>query len=346
MSIYILSNVIADVPLGAFSDIYGKKKTLILGTICSFLGVLTYTIGKDFWILAIGTILEGVAMACFSGNNDAIIFESVELENQKTDNSKNSQNSDSKKLDFNQEYGKIMSYFQIAMVIASLGSFLVIFDLKLANIFLSLKIIDLPLEKTYSNPFVQFWVQIKKSLLELKNNPNLSLTGLLNALEYAFAETTYYFRSNFVASLWALEYIGVSKVVSSAMATLSFRYGSQVIDKLGIKKTLIWSGFGARAIDIVATLLNNIFSPALIGISSLFYGTTTISKSSLLQNQLTTQNRSTIPSFISLLGNLIFAIFSVLFGYLTDQYGVFATFMIFQIGYLIVNIGYSKVKVE
>ena len=344
LSIYTLSSVIADVPLGLFSDIYGKKKTLILGAVCSFLGVLVYVVSSRFEILVIGTVLEGIAMACFSGNNDAIIFESIELANKENSN----------KLDFNREYGKIMSYFQMAMLVASFGSLLVGMGINwlvylslpflIINIFLSLQLVDLPTPKAHNKPLRQFWVQIRISWTELLKNKKLTLVGFLNALEYAFAETTYYFRSNFVASLWSIQYVGLSKVISSLMATFSFRIGNKVIQKFGIKNTLVFGGLLARLIDIFSTILNSLLSPILMGFSSLFYGTTTISKTSYLQSQLTTSNRSTIPSFVSLLGNILFAVFSILFGFLSDSYGVFLTFVIFEIAYVFVNIGYTFIE--
>ena len=110
-----------------------------------------------------------------------------------------------------------------------------------------------------------------------------------------------------------MQYIGLSRVISNLTAILSFKLGRKVIERFGLKKTLVYGGLFTRLIDTVSTILNNLFSPALMRLSSIFYGTTTISKSSLLQNQLNNSNRSTIPSFIFLLGNLLFSIFSVLF---------------------------------
>ena len=147
-----------------------------------------------------------------------------------------------------------------------------------------------------------------------------------------------------MASLWSIQYVGLSKVISSLMATFSFRIGNKVIQKFGIKNTLVFGGLLARLIDIFSTILNSLLSPILMGFSSLFYGTTTISKTSYLQSQLTTSNRSTIPSFVSLLGNILFAVFSILFGFLSDSYGVFLTFVIFEIAYVFVNIGYTFIE--
>lgn len=347
LSIYIFSNVVADVPLGAFSDIYGKKKTLVLGAICSFLGVLVYVFSQKFEFLIFGAILEGISMACFSGNNDAIIFESIELNNKQDK---------SKKLDFNLEYGKIMSYFQIAIALASFSSLLIGFNIQwlvylslpflFTNIILSFQIIDLPIHTQHIDPFRQFWHQIRTNINELFSNKTLTQIGVLNALEYAFSETTYYFRSNFVASLWATQYIGISKVISSLMATISFRIGGKVIDRFSLKKSLVCGSLFTRLIDIISTLLNNLLSPFLMGFSSIFYGIITISKTSLLQDQLNNTNRATIPSFISLLGNLLFSLFSILFGYLSDYYGIFWAFMIFQLAYLLVNMSYISINIK
>ena len=338
LSVYTLTAVIVDVPLGLFSDVYGKRKTIILGSICSFVGVACYALGNDLRLLVVGSILEGIAMACFSGNNEAIVYESLELEG-KADQ-------------FGKEFGKIMSYFQMAMIIASLGSLLSYFSLNwcvwisliplLANVVLATRIIeptkDIVTPKSVNNPNLkQFVVSL---LVELKNNPKLLILGLLNSLEYAFAETTYYFRGNFVATLWALPLIGVSKIFSSICGTISFRIADKVISKFGANTTLIYGNVLARIIDILATVLNSTLSPVLIGLSSLTYGTTTITQKTLLQNQLKSEFRASIPSFFSLIGNLIFCLFSIGFGLLSDNYGVFWSFMIFQLGYVGISIGY------
>ena len=74
--------------------------------------------------------------------------------------------------------------------------------------------------------------------------------------------------------------------------------------------------------------MNNLYSPIVIGFSSITYGASNIGQKNMLQTQVPSKYRVSIPSFFSALGNMLFAIFSIIFGILSDKYGISMTLTI------------------
>lgn len=76
-SITMISAAILEIPTGALSDKIGRKKTIILGTIASLIYIILFAISKNYIILLIGAIFEGLERALFSGNNEALIYDTL-----------------------------------------------------------------------------------------------------------------------------------------------------------------------------------------------------------------------------------------------------------------------------
>ena len=99
------------------------------------------------------------------------------------------------------------------------------------------------------------------------------------------------------------------------------------MNRFGEIKTIIFGNLIAKIIDCISVLISNVFSPILIGCSSITYGPITLGQKKILHEALPSEYRVSIPSFFSTLGNLLFAIFSLLFGIFSDLYGVKATLL-------------------
>ena len=67
-SIASVSSALFEVPTGVFSDLIGRKMTLLLGAIFSTLAVVFYAVGGSFWVLALGSLFNGLSFALFSGS--------------------------------------------------------------------------------------------------------------------------------------------------------------------------------------------------------------------------------------------------------------------------------------
>lgn len=78
LSAGLLAKVILDVPTGAFADIYGKKKSLLVSTVCTFLGVACLLWGSSFGVFFLGFVLWGAGGAFNSGASNALLYESLQ----------------------------------------------------------------------------------------------------------------------------------------------------------------------------------------------------------------------------------------------------------------------------
>ena len=74
-SIYSLGIVILELPTGAFADYFGKKKSLMIGSLLWTIGLIGYGFSHTFWQFAIGELMVGVGSAFISGADRAYIHE-------------------------------------------------------------------------------------------------------------------------------------------------------------------------------------------------------------------------------------------------------------------------------
>ena len=76
-SIASIADAVFEVPTGILSDIIGRKNTIVLGALASVAYAACYALGGSFWMLALGAIFQGLSVAFYSGNNDALLHDSL-----------------------------------------------------------------------------------------------------------------------------------------------------------------------------------------------------------------------------------------------------------------------------
>src|SRR3989338_77223 len=59
-SVASICSLLFEVPTGVFSDMFGRKNTMLLGAVASTLSLALYSIGGAFWVLAIGAVFGGL----------------------------------------------------------------------------------------------------------------------------------------------------------------------------------------------------------------------------------------------------------------------------------------------
>ena len=77
MAIFSGSILIFEVPSGAFSDLLGRKKTLIISSILPAIGSLLFLFANSFWDVAIAQIFWAAGAAFFSGTDSAMLYDSL-----------------------------------------------------------------------------------------------------------------------------------------------------------------------------------------------------------------------------------------------------------------------------
>lgn len=330
MSIFsavMVTQTIFEVPMGVVSDYIGRKKTLIIGALFSLFWILFYATGLSYLTLLLGAICEGLSRTFFSGNNSALLYESVkQLGREK---------------DFSEVSGKADSMFQLALWIAAFLSSLFALRYWLRILFwitalpqvmmvlVSLFIVE---PKIHSGKIdTNIFIHLKKALLSYWKNKKLRLLVWSDAIGYGIGEATHELRPAFIAMLWPAWANGIFRGLTHVFWFVGFYFAGWFIRKFWLLKSLLMTSTIGDAVQLIALFLSNIFSPFLVALPSLSYGIERTASNTLQQQEFSEKQRATMGSLSAMAGSLIFAIIAVFFGWFADIYWVIPTLFLAQI---------------
>ena len=81
-SIYSIGIVAMEIPSGWMADVWGRRKTLILGSILGALGFVVYSLTHSFFWFVLAEIILGVGYSFVSGADSAMLYDTL-LENKR-----------------------------------------------------------------------------------------------------------------------------------------------------------------------------------------------------------------------------------------------------------------------
>lgn len=83
--VWAVSNIVLEVPSSYLADRWGRKKTIILGTLAGVVSIILFFISENFFIFALATFFSGFKFAMISGTDEALVYDtSRELHHVKT----------------------------------------------------------------------------------------------------------------------------------------------------------------------------------------------------------------------------------------------------------------------
>lgn len=315
-SIAMVSSAVFEIPTGVFSDLIGRKYTTVLGGFFYLLGGIFYALGFNYWWLVAGAIFDGLGKAFYSGNNNALLYDSLNKSNRR------------------EELEKFMGFIggaeQWALGIAGLfgGILAARYSFKLV-MWLS----AIPLFLCF---FTSWWlVEVENKIigegniyLHLKNafknffsNKKLRLLSLNDVIGFGLSESAFQFRSVFVASIWPLWAIGVAQMLSNIGAAIGFGLSGKILKKYKAINILVFRNIYGKIVNIGSLVFPTVLSPALMTSTSIFYGPGQVAKQSLFQKEFSDKQRATMESLNSLFKSVFFGIAAVGLGFLADKFG-------------------------
>jgi MFS family permease len=310
-----LFQAILEIPTGVFSDLIGRKNTTILAYFIGLIAIIFYAIGQNFWILMLGVFFGGLAGSLSSGNDNALMYDSLKEIN--------------KEEGFHHFYSRRGSIALVGYGLSAIiGGFVatISFTLALYIIFipagvafvLSLFLHNPPnFRKIESNPYVHLKDAVKAFFV----NPKLRMLSLSNAWGNSIIESTYQFSSVYVGLLWPLWAVGLMKASTNFLNAISYFISGKVIAKTSAFKALVGQFVVSRLVLIVGYILSNVFTPVIMASMSLLFGIGQVSQQTLLQKEFTDHQRATMGSLDSLLTSISFAVISLLVGFIADIVG-------------------------
>ncbi|MDA3927880.1 MAG: MFS transporter [Prolixibacteraceae bacterium] len=79
-AVYSVGMLVFEIPSGYFGDVWGRKKTLIVGTILTTVGYFIYTGSFDFWQFFVAELVLGIGQSFISGSDSAMLYDSLKSE--------------------------------------------------------------------------------------------------------------------------------------------------------------------------------------------------------------------------------------------------------------------------
>lgn len=337
-SIITVSTALFEIPTGIFSDKIGRRKTVIFGAASAVLATIFYATGHSFVILAIGALFQGLSSSFYSGNNDALLHDSL---------------SEVKQEDSYAEYrGKIGAMFQLGLAVSTLlGGLVATWSLSLIMLIsiipqviclgLSLFLIEPKIKTKQSG---NIYTHLGESWKQFIHNKKLRILSIATILSEQFGEASYAFQAAFYQTLLPLWAIGIVKTLSNIEGTLSFNLSGKILKKFNGIKVLIFDNIYNSLINIISVTFPTILSPFLMTTTSAFYGVTSVAKNAYMQKEFSTDQRATMGSLISFAGSLFFGILSVAMGYLADIFSPAKAFLILMVLQLSILWFYRKLQ--
>jgi MFS family permease len=219
MSIFSIANIadaVFEVPTGILSDRVGRKKTIVLGSLASIAYSIFFALGGSFWVLAVGAIFQGLSVAFYSGNNDALLHDSLK--------------ESGKEHEYHDYLGKLSSLFQLALAVGAVlgsvlanSSFAVVMWLSVLSqivcFLISLRMVEpnIPIKKS-----ANIYEHMKDAVQLFKTNKKLRLISIAGIIGSSAGEATFQMQAAFYNTLWPLWAIGIAKMISYVTATISF----------------------------------------------------------------------------------------------------------------------------
>ena len=254
----------------------------------------------------------------FSGNNDALLFETLRAEDRATE--------------FAEYQGRLSSMFQFALAASALvatiallahQSFRSLFWISIVpqmlGALLALALVEPARPSGIETKVVQ---HLRDAFAAFRGDSRLRLMSLASIIGFGLGEAKFLTLPAFFALFWPAWALGVARFLSHVLGGLGFRLGGRAVQKWSAPTVLIAGTPVASALGISAVLAANGASPALYASASLLFGPAMVAQASLMQQSFTDRQRATMASLVSFAGSLFMGVVVFLLGVLADRIGV------------------------
>ncbi|MBW3020411.1 MFS transporter [Candidatus Woesearchaeota archaeon] len=326
-SVYAMAIVFLEVPTGYFADLYGRKKSLVIGAIGLFFAVLIYSFSSTYLQFFAAEMFYALSLSMISGANSALVYDSlVTLK---------------KESQYKRVWGDIVFYGLIATAVGNVtGGFIGNYNFRWAfyamiPFMLALIIISLTLTEPRKHKKIVKKGYMLKILKTVKKTVfhNIKLRWLLfyAAIIIGFNQ----------AGLWLIQpylllsgvdvlYFGIIFASFQLVAAVSSKYSHKVEESLGQKNSLIF-------LLVLLTLSYFLMSAFVFWFSFIFIymrqfirGFSSVVFSDYINKLTSSEVRATVLSVQSMFNRLVYALIIPIFGYIADVFTL--TYTMFIIG--------------
>lgn len=341
----LVTRTIAEIPSGAFADLVGKKKTLIIAFLLTGIGETTMAFSSSFPFFTLAYIIISLGYSFYSGTIDAFMYDSL-IETHEEEH-------------YPEVLSKSSAYTNISTAIATISGgllyqvwgglpFLITGLTKFIGVGVSSLVLE-PKVDTFVFSFKNFINQNIKGVIHLFNRKMIKAT-LLIILMGSFSTVAYEILDDVAVVDWGYSATGIS-ILYTSVIFLSIP-SSFLYDRISgkIKPSFLVMG------GLLILILNYLFSPVINSLVWTFLFLLRVVYSPLKKAAITdlinsgvaSNIRATTLSTYELLIRIPFVVFGVMIGTSMKEIGVkqFSTYfslvlLVLFIGYLVFDYMYA-----
>ncbi|MCK5283024.1 MAG: MFS transporter [Nanoarchaeota archaeon] len=337
-TIWILLTMLLEVPSGAFADLYGRKTALALSFLFASVGVVIFGIGNNIWIFLVAQILYAFSWALYSGTDSAFLYDSL------------------KEINREKEHGKLFGRSRALTMfifggIALIGGLLAIhlgyramFYITAIFFFLGFIVVLF-----FKEPPIHKKLEDKKYLRHLKeaisftiNHPTVRNLIIYYGMFAALGHLSWfllqpYFDWSSLPKYW----VGIAVSLFFLSAGLGYISGHYFTRLYSQKKLLLTLLFISCLCFLVVYFVDPIVALIFISVMSFTCGIRDISLQEGINLHTDSHHRATVLSIQGISKSMMFAIFSLLIGIITDKYSPSHAFLMMGISlslFFIINL--------
>ena len=340
-SIYSFSVAFFEIPSGFIADIFGRKRTIVLSTIFTFIGFLVFsfsgaeiscvfvgnpfliTFPGGFYAFAIAQVLVGLGGSLMSGSDSAIIYDTL-LETNRENSYTKIEGRTYAIGNFSEGFAGILGGF------LAVGSIYMPIYVQTFILFFSIPIAFTLIEPTIHNENIlnrSFKAVLEVVRFALVDNQKLKwLIIYSSSIGVATLSMAWFAQPFFKAINIPLAYFGVLWAVLNFSAGFTSFNAYRLENKYNNYKILIYISLSVIISFILLGLNFSIFGLIFILFVYLLRGLVTPILRNAINENTTSNKRATVLSIRSLIIRVSFAISAPILGYIADNYSLAKSF--------------------
>ena len=334
---FVLSMALLEIPTGYFADVYGRKISLILGSLIELIAITIFAFADNFTLFLIVDILMGIALALHSGATSAMVYESLQEQNRANE--------------YQKIWGDMHSYMMFSMAISAIigGWVANQYGLEYA-IYINIPFVALALLiTTLLDEPIREKIVLKRGYQKLfiddirdifQSSKVLQFIILYSATIYIFNQSIFPAYQHYYMEIGVgLVYFGLIHALFQVVSGFSARYAYKIERNLGIKNILILIPFIVAISYILMGTVIGIWSFIFIFLQQFVRGFREVVVSNYINKIVSSKQRATILSINSLVSKLLIAPMLLLWGFSLKYFSLTQTLLILGIVALIMAIG-------
>jgi len=322
-SIYSFSVALFEIPSGFIADVFGRKRTIVLSTIFTFIGFLVFSLFGGFYAFAIAQVLVGIGGSLMSGSDSAIIYDTLLETNSKTT--------------YTKIEGRTYAIGNFSEAFAGiLGGFLAVGSIYMPiYVQTSILFFSIPIAFTLIEPSMHKENKLDRSfkavleVVKFAMVDNHKLKWLIiysSAMGVATLSIAWFAQPFFKSINIPLAYFGILWAILNFSAGLTSFNAHQFDKKYENYKILFYISLAMPTSFIFLGYSASVFGLIFILFIYLLRGLVTPILRNAINENTTSNKRATVLSVRSLIIRISFAISAPILGYIADNYSLAISF--------------------